>query len=104
MKKTLFKSDKFKKARGGYSRLLHISCLKCAAEVTLYQKDGPGMLKRMYLDRMIEPKVSLTTKELRCPSCKELLGSRMIYEKEQRLAYRLFVGSIAKKIVSASKR
>jgi hypothetical protein len=53
---------------------------------------------------MIEPKVSLKTKELRCPSCKELIGLRMIYKKEQRFAYRLFAGAITKKIVSAHNR
>lgn len=29
MIKTIFKKDKYKKARGGYSRLLEISCQKC---------------------------------------------------------------------------
>ncbi len=101
MKKTVFKSDKYKKARGGYSRLLQISCEKCAAVLCLYQKDGPGLLKRMYIDRMIQPNVSVTTKELRCPGCKETVGIQIIYKKEQRLAYRLFVGSVTKKIVNS---
>lgn len=101
MKKTIFTSDKYKKARGGYSRLLRISCEKCESKVCLYQKDGPGMLKRMYIDRMIEPCVSLINKELRCPSCKETIGIRIIYKKEQRPAYRLFAGAIAKKIINS---
>lgn len=101
MKKTIFKSDGFKKARGGYSRLLQIACEKCEAKVCHYQKDGPGILKRMYIDRMIQPQVSLTTKQLNCPSCKEHLGVQIIYKKEDRLAFRLFVGSVTKKIVSS---
>ena len=33
-------------------RLLDISCAKCDTHLFYYQKDGPGMLKRMYLDRI----------------------------------------------------
>ena len=35
-----FKSDKFKKARGGYSRLFDIRCEKCGNHICYYQKDG----------------------------------------------------------------
>lgn len=101
MKRSLFKSDKYKKARGGYSRLLRICCEKCEAKICLYQKDGPGLLKRMYIDRMIDPEVSTTKKDLSCPGCKELVGVHIIYKKEQRPAYRLFVGSVTKEIVSS---
>ena len=59
------------------------------------------MLKRMYIDRMIEPRISLMSKELRCPSCKEIMGIRIIYKKEQRPAYRLFAGAITKKIINS---
>jgi len=47
-----FKSDIFKKNRGGYSRWLLLNCEKCKNPIATYQKDGPGMLKRLYLDRM----------------------------------------------------
>lgn len=99
MKKTLLKSDKYKKARGGSSRLLEIVCVKCKVRVCLYQKDGPGMLKRLYLDRMMEPSAPLTIKELRCSSCQAALGMYMIYEQEQRPAYRLVLGAVGKRIV-----
>lgn len=64
------------------------------------------MLKRMYLDRIFESNVysdlqKLSLKSipnLTCPRCEKLLGVPYIYEKEQRLAFRLFVGAIAKKI------
>lgn len=45
--------------------------------------------------------VSTIAKELRCPDCKELLGVHMIYKKEDRPAYRLFVGAVEKKIMKA---
>lgn len=92
------KNDKFKKARGGYSRLLQISCQKCNSVVCHYQKDGPGNLRRMYIDRIIDPQVSITKKDLTCQKG-HLLGVKIIWEKENRPAFRLFVDSIIKKIV-----
>lgn len=63
----------------------------------------------MYLDRIYESESysDLDTHELKkiptlsCPGCHELLGVPYVYEKEKRLAYRLFVGSVAKKIVKS---
>jgi hypothetical protein len=100
------KNDKYKKARGGASKLLDISCSHCGDHLCFYQKDGPGLLKRMYLDRIsdssYEDMQNLSLKDipqLVCPNCKRLLGVPIIYEKEQRLALRLFVGAVTKKIV-----
>ena len=98
MKKTAFKKDKYKKARGGYSRLLKISCQKCGEYICMYQKDGPGNLRRMYIDRISDSKISLSKKDLSCPKG-HLLGVKIIYEKEKRPAFRLFVDSVAKKII-----
>lgn len=95
-----FKNDKFKKARGGYSRLLQISCQKCGSLICLYQKDGPGNLRRMYIDRIMEPAISITRKDLTCLKG-HLIGIKTIYEKEARPAFRLFVDSVSKKIVKS---
>lgn len=92
-----FINDKYKKNRGGYSRLLDITCEKCGSHVCYYQKDGPGILKRMYLDRILD--INETKKELTCAKCKSHLGNKIIYEKEDRLAYRLFVGAVSKSII-----
>jgi len=104
-----FKNDKYKKSRGGYSRLLQISCESCNHQVCRYQKDGPGILKRMYLDRISDSDayvglVKLPLKsvpELVCKNCSQKLGTPIIYEKENRLAYRLFVGAVTKKIIKS---
>jgi hypothetical protein len=96
--KFILKNDKYRKKRGGYSRVLDISCEKCGAKVCLYQKDGPGNLRRMYVDRMIESGVSTAGKALFCSSG-HLLGAKIIYEKEKRPAFRLFVDAIKKKII-----
>lgn len=96
-----FKNDKYKKVRGGYSRLLDISCEHCGNRLFFYQKDGPGILKRMYIDRIIESgQIKLDT-NLVCPHCKRVLAVPIIYEKENRPALRLFVGTITKKTVKS---
>lgn len=99
--KTVFKNDKYKKSRGGLSRLLNISCQKCGEDICSYQKDGPGNLRRMYIDRMINPKVSISKKDLSCTS-NHLLGVKIIYEKENRPAFRLLAESVTKKIIKST--
>jgi hypothetical protein len=101
------KKDRYAKRRGGNSQFLDIYCSKCNQYVALYQKDGPGSLLRMYLDRIFEPNElhelqfkSLNKKDvpaLRCPKCDLLIGMPMVYELEERLAFRLFQGSFVKK-------
>ena len=95
-----FKNDRYKKVRGGYSRLLQISCEKCGSDVCFYQKDGPGGLRRMYIDRIINPKISLSKKDFSCPKG-HILGVKIIYKKEKRPAFRLFVESVTKKIIKS---
>ncbi len=93
-----FRNDEYRKARGGKSRVLDTSCEHCGQHLAHYQKDGPGLLKRMYLDRFIGTKPS--GKELVCTKCGTILGQKINYKKEDRPAYRLFVGAVHKKIVS----
>jgi hypothetical protein len=91
------KNDKYRKARGGYSQVLELSCANCEKELFRYQKDGPGILKRLYLDR-IQEHLPVCSK-LSCPGCKETLGVKIMYKKENRPAYRLFAGTVSKKVV-----
>lgn len=103
------KTDKYKKNRGGYSRLLEISCEGCGEFLAFYQKDGPGILKRMYLDRIYKSKsysdlgnVSFKLlPQLTRKQCGRLLGVPMVYAKEKRFAFRLFQGAVVKKIVKS---
>ena len=95
------KDDKFKRNRGGHSRLLDITCAKCKEHLFYYQKDGPGILKRLYLDRISGNKEN--KKQLVCDNCSKFLGVWYIFKKEKRPAYKLFVGSVSKKIVSSKK-
>ena len=90
------KNDRFRKARGGYARLLEISCASCNTKLFTYQKDGPGIIKRLYTDRIDE---ELHTNTLTCKNCGTIIGSLIIYEKENRPAYIIFIGKIKKKIM-----
>ncbi len=98
--KNIFTNDAYKKTRGGYSRLLKISCEKCDEIICHYQKDGPGNLRRLYIDRIKNPGVKLNKKELSC-NAGHVLGIKIIYDKENRTAYRLFVDAVVKKIVNS---
>jgi len=104
--KFTFKRDKYKKARGGYSRLLNIYCKKCKNFIVLYQKDGPGNLKRLYFDRIFLPKNLINLQHekldsipnLKCNKCKRALGMPEIYKKENRKSFRLFQDAVSKKV------
>lgn len=102
---TPLKRDKYKSKRGGHSRLCDIHCRACNQFTLVYQKDGPGNLLRLYMDRISEP-ASLTGLEhididkiemLRCSGCNKLLGTPYIYEKERRKAFRLHTNAVIKR-------
>ena len=73
----------------------------------MYQKDGSGILKRLYLDRIFAPdklarlqnigSIKLIN-NLICENCKNLIVVPIIYEKENRKAFHLKQGSFIKKI------
>src|SRR5882762_7979208 len=94
-----WKNDPYRQARGGYARLLAVSCATCGTHLFSYQKDGPGLVKRLYVDRIyqssmyegLQDRALQDLRPLLCPHCGEYLGMPMIYQKEQRLAFRLFV-------------
>jgi hypothetical protein len=92
------KNDKYRKVRGGYSRLLQLSCLSCDNFLCFYQKDGLGILKRLYIDRVFSP-VKTKNNNLICGKCKRIIGYLGIYEKENRSAYNLIPALLSKKIV-----
>ncbi len=97
MQKFNLKKDKFREQRGGYARFLNIFCDHCRAHLALYQKDGPGELKRMYLDRILAPKIKRKKRDFSCSSCHRVVGTFYIYQKEKRSAIRLYQGAVFKK-------
>ena len=111
MKILEFKKDRYRKTRGGYSRFINIYCSKCGNFVALYQKDGPGPLKRMYLDRIFAPELIVGLDRvvlkkltpLTCRKCEQILGVPFLYKKENRSTFRLFEGSVSKKITKTNR-
>lgn len=100
------KRDRFKSSRGGHSRLLNVCCRKCETVAVVYQKDGPGSLLRLYLDRIFAPDELVGLQSLniddvpmlKCNKCSQLLGTPYIYVKEKRKAYRLHQDSAIKRL------
>lgn len=52
----------------------------------------------MYVDRINKPTASILKKELICPNG-HVLAVKMLYAKEKRPAFRLFVDAVIKKII-----
>ena len=114
MQNPIFKKDKYSRARGGSSKLLSIICSSCNNQMCTYQKDGPGGLLRMYLDRFVSPidlikqfQSTQTKKDihgLQCPHCNSLVAVPMVYKKENRLAFRLIPNKIKSKELIINKK
>lgn len=95
------KKDSYMKSRGTPALLL-MECANCSGFVMSYQKDGPGPLLRCYLDRILHPEElekrqydkfeKQSALPLKCPACETVIGSPIIYEKEDRPAYHLRPG------------
>lgn len=105
-KKITLKRDKYKSARRGHSRLLNLHCRKCNNIFAVYQKDGPGNLRRLYMDRIMAPEklINLQRKNIKeipaikCDKCGFVVGFPYIYKKEKRKAFRVFQDAIIKSI------
>ena len=103
MTKNDFKKDIYTKNLGFYYEFLNLYYRKCGTKIAKYQKDGPGDLLRIYIDRILENEELLNfaiDKKMLCPHCQRLLGLGYLYPKEQRPAYILFQNTIVKKPVS----
>lgn len=103
MYKFTYIKDTYRENRGRRSQFLNIYCENCGTYLLLYQKDGPGPLKRLYYDRILAPE-SLTklqhkkeVPQLICNTCKRLIAIPSIYERENRKVYALLAYMIIKK-------
>ena len=101
-----FTRDRYRTSRGNYSRRLDVSCRKCGNLILTYQKDGPGNLRRIYLDRILSPAAlrGLQARKLSgiphlsCTKCREILAVPYLYTKENRKAFRVFQDAIIKMV------
>lgn len=104
------KKDKYLRAKGGKAQIVNVLCTNCGKSVLLYQKDGPGWLKRCYLNRILGPRKweelqhNLKIKEsndmpnLVC-DCGALIGVPMRH-KDERLAFFLKRGKFKRKKIT----
>ena len=96
------KKDRYLAERGGTAKFLNIICMNCASKLFTYQKDGPGWLKRCYLNRILDNKILSEInniqemKNLIC-NCGEIIGTP-IKHKDERLAFRLIRGKFKRTI------
>ena len=92
-----FIRDEYLEKRGGMPHFLNIYCDHCGKHILLYQKDNPGKLKRLYLDRIVAPELlteldSLPLEDipqLRCLECSRLIAIAEDYDSEPRKVYLL---------------
>ena len=101
------KKDRYFKERGGSTKIINVLCSSCGKRLLVYQKDGPGWLKRCYLNRIIEPKydakIDLEDMENLTCSCGEVIGSPIIH-KDDRLAFHLIRGKFKRAINKSLKK
>ncbi|MBP7708446.1 hypothetical protein KA107_02080 [Candidatus Pacearchaeota archaeon] len=105
--KIKIKKDKHFRKRGGTTKIITVSCKACGNLLFVYQKDGPGWLKRCYLNRILFPeeyaslqknkllKIPKDLGNLKC-SCGSLIGTP-IQHKDSRLAFKLVRKSFKRK-------
>ena len=92
-----FIKDKYWKKRGSFSRIYKIYCV-CGNYWITYQKDGPGHLKRVYVDRISNWKNTII-----CKKCKLVFGYKIHY-KEKRETYRIYRRKIVMKEIYDSRK
>tara|TARA_Y100000310_G_scaffold345413_1_gene464691 strand:+ start:2019 stop:2345 length:327 start_codon:yes stop_codon:yes gene_type:complete len=107
------KKDKYLRKRGGTAKIINVSCMKCGKLLFIYQKDGPGWLKRCYLNRILSPekyekiqhdkkiKTPKDLKNLKC-TCGSTIGSP-IKHKDNRLAFHLIRGKFKRTLNKSFK-
>lgn len=92
MKVIKLKKDKYLRERGGSAKIINVSCANCNKIIFVYQKDGPGWLKRCYLNRILSSNISpLPSKGNLICSCGQILGS-LSKHKDGRQAFFLIRG------------
>ena len=73
------------------SFLLKVRCGQCKADFALYQKVGRGNVLRMYVPRIIECAVDLSSLpgRLNCPDCGQHIADRIELKDRGKIAYRM---------------
>ena len=86
----IYKNPNYKKIKG--SHILIVSCGHCKTHIAKYQKKGRGNLLRMHIDRIIKSSVDFS-RQLICPNCGELLGTKITLKREKKEVYKMLRSS-----------
>lgn len=98
MDKIKFTNDKYTKGRGKFSKRVTIKCVNCAEIVFSYQKEGNGAIEKLYFDNILDNFAVKKDAKLICPKCEKVLGSRFIFGKDKKMAFKVYPGAIFYKI------
>lgn len=85
-----FTKDRAYRRRGGSAEWLLLDCVSCKSNLAFYQKDGPGNILRLYLDRISDSDGDRPYKQtpfnqvrnLGCYACNALIGVPLLYDKD----------------------
>lgn len=87
--------DPYLHSRGGTYVMYDLHCEKCDAKLGIYQKDGPGPLKRLYVDRLQSANAPAhDPMHVWSCLCKRPLAIAMVYPKEDRPCWTLFAHTV----------
>lgn len=100
---TKYVSDKYTKGRGSFSKRVEVRCINCATTQFVYQKDGNGAIEKIYFDSILDNFVVKKEAKLTCSKCEKLLGSRFIFGKDKKMAFKVYPGAIYYKIIMPPK-
>lgn len=97
--KKIFTSDKYTKGRGNFNKKVEIKCVNCAEILFNYQKEGNGAIEKLFFDSILDNFGVKKDSKLKCLKCEKILGSRFIFGKEKKMAFKVYPGAIYYRIV-----
>lgn len=100
---TKYVSDKYTKGRGSFSKRVEVKCVNCATIQFNYQKDGNGAIEKIFFDSILNNFSVKKESKLICSKCEKLLGSRFVFGKEKKMAFKVYPGAIYYRIFVPEK-
>ena len=85
----IYRNPFARKVRGCH--ILEVSCAYCKHFIAKYQKIGESGLVKMYLERIVEASIDLSSPPgaIFCPGCNERIATGYTTKPDRKEAYRL---------------
>ncbi|MFA7301209.1 MAG: hypothetical protein WC069_02790 [Candidatus Shapirobacteria bacterium] len=99
MEKIKFTSDKYTKGRGSFSKRVFVKCVNCSEVIFNYQKEGNGAIEKLFFDKILDNFGVKKESKLVCPKCEKILGSRFVFGKDKKQAFKVYPGAIYYRIL-----